>query len=253
MSIETLHASLTNEIRGSTNRDQRKLANNTYGSIIGDTVYVRLHATDIAVITPTTATYNTGGWYTVTTKERINRWLPAGLRVWSEKGIWRLGGAGIIARFRDGITITDGQGDLAYNVVGGAQLDDPDEPLRKALDRYVKLYTDERLAELMQYADATGARGDCLYCQMFDPDGKQPDHLLDHIAEGYTMAWLAHRAVSASGYKPDVYLGTFLPNYYRPGQASFYGDVVRRSIRKYLKARVLNRGLVLPDLELENA
>jgi hypothetical protein len=213
-------------------------------------VYVRLHATNVATITPTTATYHTGGWYTVTTKERINRWMPDGFKVASEKGIWHVWqypGWRKVSRFYDDIQLVD-QRDGTTNV-HVPRLDDPDEPLRKSLDGYVKLYTDERIAELMVYAQATGALGDCMFCSMIDPEGRNPDHLLDHIAEGYTMTHLAHNAVKAAGYKPDIYLGTFLPNYYKPGQAHFYGDTVRRSIRKYLKARVLNRGLSLPDLE----
>ena len=35
-------------------------------------------------------TLNTGGWYTATTKDRINRYLPENVRVWSEKGIWKI-------------------------------------------------------------------------------------------------------------------------------------------------------------------
>jgi hypothetical protein len=153
-----------------------------------------------------------------------------------------------VSRFYDDIQLVD-QRDGTTNV-HVPRLDDPDEPLRKALERYVKLYTDERIAELVKQAVESGTNGDCLFCQMavpYEPEGG--DHLLYHIAEDYTMTHLAHNAVKAAGYKPDIYLGTFLPNYYKPGQAHFYGDTVRRSIRKYLKARVLNRGLSLPDLE----
>jgi hypothetical protein len=65
----------------------RKLANNTYLHQRGDSYAVRLHATDIVIIHPDgTFSLNTGGWFTVTTKDRINRFSPA--RVYSEAGVW---------------------------------------------------------------------------------------------------------------------------------------------------------------------
>lgn len=68
-------------VHGSTNRMQRKVANNTYARIEqnGDVVF-RLHSTDIVTIHPdNTATVKTGGWHSHTTKERINRYSPVGV------------------------------------------------------------------------------------------------------------------------------------------------------------------------------
>jgi len=250
MTVYDLYERTKREIEGDTHRDHRKLANNTYGRIEDGVVYIRLHNTDIVTIWPGKVRYNTGGWFTVTTKERINRYTPDFIGVASEKGIWHVWQRGRewrkLSRFYDDIELVD-QRDGTTNV-HVPRLDDPDEPLRKALDRYVKLYTDERIAELVKQAVESGTNGDCLYCQM-NVTQTGDDHLLVHIAEGYTMATLAANAVKAAGYKPDIYLGMFRPEYYQPGKNLFYGDVIRRSIRKYLKARVLNRGLVLPDLE----
>ena len=68
-------------VHGSTNRMQRKVANNTYARIEqnGDVVF-RLHSTDIVTIHPdNTATLKNGGWNSSTTKERINRYSPIGV------------------------------------------------------------------------------------------------------------------------------------------------------------------------------
>ena len=68
-------------VHGSTNRMQRKVANNTYARIEqnGDVVF-RLHSTDIVTIHPdNTATLKNGGWNSNTTKERINRYSPIGV------------------------------------------------------------------------------------------------------------------------------------------------------------------------------
>ena len=67
---------------------RRKLANNTYLWEGTDGEYhVQLHSTVIILIHPdNTFTLNTGGWDTVTTKQRINQWSPA--RVYSQGGVW---------------------------------------------------------------------------------------------------------------------------------------------------------------------
>ena len=77
-------------VHGSTNRMQRKVANNTYARIEqnGDVVF-RLHSTDIVTIHPdNTATIQTGGWHSHTTKERINRYSP--VRVYQKNWEWFL-------------------------------------------------------------------------------------------------------------------------------------------------------------------
>lgn len=65
----------------------RKLERNTYLHPRGDAFAVRLHATDVVTILPDgTYSLNTGGWFTVTTKQRINAYGPA--RVSSDRGTW---------------------------------------------------------------------------------------------------------------------------------------------------------------------
>lgn len=87
---------LVAQIRGRTGRDQRKLANNTYGRIVqpevGEpVVYVRFHSTDIVEAHPDGRTiYRTNGWQTATTKERINRWLPPGIGLHQDAHEWYL-------------------------------------------------------------------------------------------------------------------------------------------------------------------
>ena len=66
----------------------RKLANNTYlERINSDTIAVRLHDTDVVTFHSDGRTVlNTGGWRTVTTKERMNRFSP--FAVWTRNGVW---------------------------------------------------------------------------------------------------------------------------------------------------------------------
>jgi hypothetical protein len=56
-----------------------KLDNGDYGVRLHNTIVVTIHADG-------TYTLRTGGWHTVTTKDRINGYSPA--RVFQEKGEW---------------------------------------------------------------------------------------------------------------------------------------------------------------------
>ena len=72
-------------------RESRKVGNNTYLKRRDEnTIAVMLHSTDVVTMTPDYVELNTGGWYTVTTKERINRYVPFN-NVFSEKGRWYVG------------------------------------------------------------------------------------------------------------------------------------------------------------------
>ena len=80
------YQSASNELsRGRNGR--RKVDNNTYLYPVNDGIAVRLHATNVVVIHPdNTYTLNTGGWRTVTTKDRINKYSP--VRVHQRKYEW---------------------------------------------------------------------------------------------------------------------------------------------------------------------
>jgi hypothetical protein len=71
------------------NKTTRKLGNNTYGRIDGDSVAIRLHSTDVVTFTgDNKVTLNSGGWATVTTKARMNEYLPDGYRVSQSNYEW---------------------------------------------------------------------------------------------------------------------------------------------------------------------
>ena len=77
-------------VLGKTNRGQRKIGNNTYAYIEHDgTVAIELHGTKVVRFFPNgLVQLNTGGWYTSTTKDRINKFTNAG--VYQRKGEWFL-------------------------------------------------------------------------------------------------------------------------------------------------------------------
>lgn len=100
-------------------RDKAKVVNNTFlVRLCADTIAVRFFKTDVVVYTDNEhVTLNTGGWKTVTTKERLNLFSQYGVYV--RRGIWyvsRYLGNGVheeIGKFVDGMTLpvyTKGKG-----------------------------------------------------------------------------------------------------------------------------------------------
>jgi hypothetical protein len=75
-------------VRGKRGVMRRKVGNNTYAEILQDgSIGIMLHSTYVVKIhTGDTYTMQTGGWYTVTTKDRINQYVPG--RVYQADGQW---------------------------------------------------------------------------------------------------------------------------------------------------------------------
>lgn len=69
-------------------RERRKLANNTYARREGDVLYIRLHATDILTFYPDgSVKVYVGRWDTMTTRQRLSRFLPCGYYVYRDRGV----------------------------------------------------------------------------------------------------------------------------------------------------------------------
>lgn len=100
------HYEATQMVYGKTKRTSRKVGNNTYAHISTDgSVCIILHGTCVVRIHPdNSATLNTGGWYTSTTKDRINKYSP--VRVYQCKGEWYLNNDDNTP-YEDGMTVAD--------------------------------------------------------------------------------------------------------------------------------------------------
>lgn len=98
------HSEAVRMVRGKTNRNRRKVGNNTYGEILPDgSVGIMLHSTYVVKIHPdNSATLNSGGWQTVTTKDRINQYSP--VRVYQRDYQWYLNDG---TPFKDGMIVDD--------------------------------------------------------------------------------------------------------------------------------------------------
>ena len=229
----------------------RKVANNTYLERRGDDIAVRLHATDVVTFhADGTATLNTGGWLTVTTKARMNEWLPGGISLDSVKGRWYLSYPGHAEydadgtylrwapserksiAYADGITldletldVVDGQA-----AAEAVKLEDSaNAAMRKAVAAYVRKTTPEAIVKAF-----THVGGDCMLCTGVIPadDG---DHLRLHIEEQYVMYSLTLAAVRERGFTyPDVIMSMIYNSAQRGEVDRLYKDSVRKYLRRHL-------------------
>lgn len=230
----------------------RKVANNTYLERRGDDIAVRLHQTDVVTFhADGTATLDTGGWLTMTTKERINRYLPAGIRLESNRGRWFLIHRGHseydvegnylryvpsdipAVPYSDDIVL-----DLAtLDVIEGAPApeqvkaeDDENTATRKAIEKYLRKTTPEQI--VTAFANSSG---DCFFCQFGGDLATSRDHLLGHLEEHYVMLSLARNAITERGFmRPDYILSLILADAQRGEVDHFYRDSVRKYLRKHL-------------------
>ena len=218
-------------------RKHRKVANNTYARLEDDgRIVVKLHDTDILTYHPNgEVEYQSGGWLTPTTKERMNSFGARGVIISQDKGRWFVYGhkqwsveRGLLSDYYDGLRIRDGQ--VTTKV---AHAVDPDKKIKAAIDRYVKGYTDEEIKRLVEKAQEHGTAGDCFFCGMQTEDGTplgeaQGDHshLREHVKENYRMVTLAYNAVKAAGSSRPEYVLHYMP------------DRARTAIKRYLRQRL---------------
>lgn len=235
-----VYAALDAKLHGR-NLWSRKVANNTYlhrVEGVATTLAVELHETDIITITTTgLLTLDSGGWRTMTTKARINDYLPVGFSLYTERGVWYLScPSGDVLNYADGMTID------AENVVRGYALPDlaADKALKKRISAYAKL-----CAESLPLSMPSG--GDCWYCAMREVKTGKPlgeatqntDHLSEHMREGYVVPSLVWQALEAAGYTAGRNFPIFGAAFYPHDRmyAGFLGiaqDHVRKSVRRYM-------------------
>jgi len=185
------------------NKDRKKLENNTYLVRVDDkTLGVKLHNTIVVYIHRSgNYTLDTGGWRTVTTKDRINRYSPA--RLHQNNNIWYLGNA----IFQDNCLV-NGEGKPITKLREPGAVERKKRVLDKLCREYVKgfakhvvfngLFTGENATpEPEEPWDVVklGPRpvplkpgpGDCWACYFKAEDGRPDplglDHLIVHMTE----------------------------------------------------------------------
>lgn len=178
-------------------QDRKKYKYATWVRREGDSIVVKLHNTDIMTFHPNNSIkLDSGGWRTVTTKARMNEFLPRCWMVYQENNIWyvayRKADAEKDWTFEDGIVLfQDGR-------VTGAG---PDKKWAESLNKQINAYA-RRFAEKMLDGEIPPpSSGDCWYCLLKDEDGKPfgegKDHILDHIRSKYYVPSLLVNALNS--------------------------------------------------------
>jgi len=205
------------------NKDSKKLANNTYLVRVSFGYAIRLHETNIITFYEDHFVLNNGGWFTMTTKERINTYAP--VYVTQKNSIWYIGGY----LYENGMKI---------NYDGTIQ--DPKEPsvTEKKINQMkkrIKTYADNFVKQ--NYKKEPSA-GDCWFCSMrvvgtgeaLGDKTQDHAHLLQHIKERYYVPSLMVNALVERGYQhPGVIVGMECT------------EDIQRALVKYLQRRLLPR------------
>lgn len=259
-------ASAEEYLSGGRRKTDRPIENNTrVVRLDDDRIGVRLHNTDVVTFHRNgTTELTTGGWLTVTTKDRINRYaFPGwnrGLRIGSDRGRWfvyALPGWRKVTRFFDGIKI---RGDEILNAVP-AEKEERQTKAEDAMVKRITKYLDGYMKALAEGMPRPGG-GDCWDCSFVTDDGKSMGdlkddgvhgHLFSHMTERYyvpTLIWNAVRDRRYGNYQ--FVMGTRLDTEafeqgtqrVRRGWNSDEPDKyamknLRHDLRKYLMKRLL--------------
>lgn len=212
---------------------------------------IRLHLTDIVTFKPNgRIVLNTGGWKTVTTRDRINKQLEAhcpGWHVWNEKNEMYLGHGWwsdenrTTYHFNDGITIYGN-----HVTCDGRVYDKEQVKLAAKHNRKVKKYAKDFIDALTNGDVPAPGGGDCWFCCFVGEDGKSwgemgehHDHIYHHIVEKYYVPSLLMRAIALHPVSPAAeqvlaYLwnnpqNLDLPDFYR----GIGSDQLQKSLYRY--------------------
>lgn len=177
--------------------DSKKVANNTYARLDSNgAIVIRYHDTDVVTLFYDGAIrLDSGGWKTLTTKERLNWFLPYSIRVYQESGIWYLSDNKEVYLFEDGLTIS-----ASGEITGAGSLESVKEieNLRKEIRKYCKRFA--KAVINLEVGKPSG--GDCWYCAMVTQDGEtlgeainNTDHFLSHFEESYFVPSLLYKAI----------------------------------------------------------
>ena len=219
--------------------NRRKVANNTYLERRDNgAIAVKLHATDVLTLFPDgRVLFDTGGWRTVTTKERINRFAPE-VTVWSNRGVWYAGVSGVGAE-GDTVVFAEGMvwdGEAFHGARTKEQLK-AEQKERRDVAKFAKRYLDALVAGDVA---APGA-GDCFFCQFKPTDGSDfggAEHLRAHVKESYLVPSLLVRVIfderSGASQSMKEWVASFWQEDVLRGRQGGERARVEKALRKYM-------------------
>ena len=191
------YSNLYDFIRKGRSKAERKVENNTIVRFDRDHIIVRLHDTDIAVLFPDrTIILSSGGYKTHTTKDRLDKIVPDGFRVYQKLGLWFIWQykTDKTYPFCDDIMILPDLSVTGYDTEYQSKI-----TLRKDIKAYAKGFMNALITGKVNKPDG----GDCFYCYIREVKTDKPlgeinkdtDHLQSHFDEKYYVGSLFYRAV----------------------------------------------------------
>jgi len=231
-------------LHGGRNLNDRPIENNTRVQRRGEAIAIQLHNTDVVTFfMDGSVMLNSDGWLTVTTKDRMNKFLGDRGHVYSNRGKWfvtKSGWEGGV-RYFDGIRIA----------ADGTILNPPDPKLelrkaeaeakmRKRIDTFLDGYMKE-LASGMPVPSG----GDCWGCSMFGD--RDTSHLLDHLTERYYVPTMLINALKAKGYRDPGFIVAINMDQHLLNEGTMKlsptaygkGRDLRAALGKYLRKRLI--------------
>jgi hypothetical protein len=233
----------------------KKIANNTFEYWQGKDRIIRLHDTDIIRFNRRgTVTLNSGGWQTVTTKDRING-FQHNCSLLQRKGVWYISVTmrekthkyhdGTVYKYQvhnedslffDGIRVTKAGKILNPKTPKTSRAFKKNKKITKLVNAYVK-----KINDLKTLPDPETRAGDCFYCQMYEVKTGKPlgeaikdrDHLLLHLKEGHVMFSLIWNALQGRCGNP-YFVYEICKDKRHWGNRSIIVSAVRRYLKRQL-------------------
>jgi hypothetical protein len=179
----------------------KRVMNNTVLYTSGGKEFLRYHMTDIVTKDLATGvlTLNSGGYRTITTKERFNAFLPAFVTVWQDEGIWRLRCNVNLYGKKQDILFFDRMQITKDGIFIGETPSEYDIKIMRKQKREIRKFSSDYIRRWGEGKVPAPSNGDCFYCQMVRVDNGEmvggTDHLKAHMREHYYVPSLLLRAV----------------------------------------------------------
>lgn len=224
--------------------ESKVIDNNTVWYKLKDgTTKIRLHLTDI--ITRQTngdIILNSGGWKTVTTKDRLNSYLqPLGFYISQRNSVWYIkkDGKDTDYIFNDGMIITNNGGIKNATIKNEKKT----ENLKKKVNEYVKNYVNLLVNRKLPLP----TNGDCWYCLMKTEDGRtlgdisSSDHMFEHLKEKYYVPSILANAAEEFGMSQ---VSRHIIGYwwkFNNDRYEHYEDYTKKQVTKILRRYIYRR------------
>lgn len=176
----------------------KNYANNTIAVKDNEVITIKYHDNPIVVLSETAITFSSCGWFTSTTKERLNWFLhPLGFSISQVNHAWFIYRHG---EWHKPMGIFTGNCILDLTTMQFTGLQKKDNRVKELnrIKKYAKNYIEKLLSGKIPSPDS----GDCWHCYMTFPDSW--DHIDSHMKERYYVPSLLTRSVMFKDVAPIV-------------------------------------------------